>query len=88
MDLITCEFCKREWDGFAQCPCFSKLYSQTSIYSDTDDDNEKIFFKDASTQTKRYKWGPTKLEIAQLAVNNYMKNRLFKMDYQYTFQLY
>jgi Uma2 family endonuclease len=32
-DLVTCEKCKRQWDGYAQCPC--------GIYdSDSDSDIE------------------------------------------------
>lgn len=34
-DLITCEKCKREWDGFAQCPCGIGDYD-----SDSESDNE------------------------------------------------
>jgi hypothetical protein len=64
MDLIECERCGREWDGFAQCNCF---YNYSS-----DDDNES-FMKDVGTQTKRNRWGPTKLEIAQKAVDNLIK---------------
>ena len=66
MDLVECERCGREWDGFAQCNCF---YNYSS-----DDDNES-YMKDVGTQTKRKRWGPTKLEIAQKAVDNLVKNK-------------
>ena len=32
-DLVSCEKCKREWDGFAQCPCGIGDY-------DSESDNE------------------------------------------------
>ena len=31
-DLVTCSNCKREWDGYAQCPCW---------YDDCDGENDK-----------------------------------------------
>jgi hypothetical protein len=42
-----------------------------------DSEEEMISFKNVSTQTKRNRWGPSKLEIAQKAVDEYMKNRPF-----------
>ena len=76
--LVTCEYCNRDWDGYAQCPCLLTMYSPSESFS-FDSDNENICYIDASTQTKRYRWGPTKLEIAQKAVDNYMKYRPFKI---------
>ena len=61
--LITCEFCLREWDGNAQCPC-------TMYISDDESPVKKNKTKEVSTQTKKIRvWGPTKLELAQEAVN-------------------
>ena len=31
-DLVTCSNCKREWDGYAQCPCW---------FDDSDGENDK-----------------------------------------------
>lgn len=70
MELVTCEYCKREWDGFAQCPCFSNIYDIDELSNTTID--EIISFKDSSTQTRISRWGPTKLEIAQKAVDAYI----------------
>ena len=85
MELVTCEYCKREWDGNAQCPCFAYMYTPSDL-SNYSDDDYMISFKDASTQTKRYRWGPTKLEIAQKAVDVYMKNRSFNTVFDNIFQ--
>lgn len=62
--LITCDFCLREWDGNAQCPC-------TMYISDDDETHvKKSKTKEVSTQTKKVRvWSPTKLELAQEAVN-------------------
>ena len=61
--LITCEFCLREWDGNAQCPC-------TMYISDDESPVKKSKTKEVSTQTKKIRvWGLTKLEVAQEAVN-------------------
>ena len=77
MELMTCDYCKREWDGNAQCPCFEYMYSPSDISTYIDSEEEMISFKDVSTQTKRNRWGPSKLEIAQKAVDDYIKNRPF-----------
>ena len=66
MDLVECERCGREWDGLAQCDCF---------YNYPSDDDDESYMKDVGTQTKRKRWGPTKLEIAQKAVDNLVKNK-------------
>lgn len=78
--LITCEYCHREWDGNAQCPCGLDLSDDYDILSLSDSDREdeigtpKIkkkspLMKDVSTQTKNVKWNKTPLELAQEAVN-------------------
>jgi len=69
MELVECEKCGREWDGHAQCDCY--------YYYSSEDEYEQ-HLKDASTQTKRNRWGPkplSKLEIAQRAVDDFMKNK-------------
>ena len=75
--LITCEYCNREWDGNAQCPCGINLtgdydYECLSLSdSDRKDDIKtpevkKIIktTKDVSIQTEQ-----TPLELGQAAVN-------------------
>lgn len=63
--LITCEYCSRVWDGNAQCPCTMYL---------SDEQSPRKKFVDAFTQTKKIRnWGPTKLQLAQEAVNNKFK---------------
>jgi len=52
--LITCEYCFREWDGYAQCPCWIEL-SDDEDYSNQK--NKKIVVK------------KTPLELAQEAVD-------------------
>jgi hypothetical protein len=40
-DLVTCEKCKRQWDGYAQCPC--GIYdSDSDIELDKKDNIEEI----------------------------------------------
>ena len=60
--LITCEYCKREWDGNAQCPCWMEL-----SFSCSDSDNEE----DIKTPEVKKKIQPEKtpLELGQAAVN-------------------
>ena len=78
--LMTCEYCHREWDGNAQCPCWLDLSEDYDILSLSDSDREDEIgtpevrhktplMKDASTQTKNVKWSKTPLELAQEAVN-------------------
>lgn len=77
---MTCEYCQREWDGNAQCPCGLDLSDNYDILSLSESDREDEIgtpevkhntplMKDASTQTKNVKWNKTPLEIAQEAVN-------------------
>ena len=76
--MMTCEYCQREWDGNAQCPCWIDLSEDYLSLSDSDREDEigtpKVrhvtpLMKDASTQTKNVKWSKTPLELAQEAVN-------------------
>ena len=78
--LMTCEYCQREWDGNAQCPCWLDLSEENDILSLSDSDREDEIktpevrhnthlMKDASTQTNYIKWSKTPLELAQEAVN-------------------
>ena len=76
--MMTCEYCQREWDGNAQCPCWIDLSDDYPSLLDSDSEDEiktpevkrKIaLMKDASTQTKNIKWSKTHLELAQEAVN-------------------
>ena len=76
--MMTCEYCQREWDGNAQCPCWIDLSDDYPSLLDSDSEDEiktpevkrKIaLMKDASTQTKNVKWDKTPLELAQEAVN-------------------
>jgi hypothetical protein len=80
--LMTCEYCNREWDGNAQCPCGLDLSDDYDILSLSDSDREdeiktpevkkkSPLMKDASTQTKNVKWSKTPLELAQEAVNGH-----------------
>ena len=59
--LYTCEYCYREWDGNAQCPCWMDLCN---------DDTYDVKYKNVSTQTKYSRWGKTPLEKAQEAVDS------------------
>ena len=58
--LMTCEYCKREWDGNAQCPCWIDLSEDYQSLSSSDREDEiktpevrhkTPLMKDASTQT-------------------------------------
>lgn len=72
--LITCDYCLREWDGNAQCPC-------TMYISDDEGPIKKCKTKEASTQTRKSRvWGPTKLELAQKAVNSSFDFQNLKKD--------
>ena len=41
-DLVSCEKCKREWDGFAQCPCGIGDYDSESDNEGNIEDIQKI----------------------------------------------
>lgn len=60
--LITCEYCQRVWDGFAQCPCWMYL-------SDDSDDkpDERVNIK--------IEYKKTPLELAQEAVDTKFNTR-------------
>lgn len=54
--LITCEYCYRVWDGFAQCPCWMYLSD------DIDDTPDECVY--INIEHKK-----TPLELAQEAVD-------------------
>lgn len=66
--LITCDNCSRVWDGNAQCPC--RMYL-------SEEETHKQEFVNSSTQTKKIRvWGPTKLQLAQEAVDKMLHKNL------------
>ena len=56
--LMTCEYCEREWDGYAQCPCWMYLSD------DADDSNNRDINNNSLKKNKK-----TPLELAQEAVD-------------------